>query len=357
MELFFSGRTDSSMETFRTCLLIVMIVVCAGCGNNDPAPHADNQTQREIQTTPVLLENISRDITGMGVVKARQEVELSSEIAGKVTAIRYDIGDDVKAGDVVVELESEDYKILVEKKRAQLEKTRAQLKKSTSDKTKADSLFSEGVLSDTDHDDATLNAAVSDADVQLARAELKAAEKDFRDTRITAPYNGTIALRSIETGHYVTPGQCLLTLVDLSGVTIVINVSERDIPKISHTSRVFVTIDSLSGETFTGSVKTIARKAEDSSRSFPVEVWVDNPERRILPGMIARVTIRSARPEPLLTIPQSAVLSMHGETTVRILLDGEPVTRVVDLGIILDDQVVVRSGLKAGDLIVLPEGM
>ena len=73
--------------------------------------------------------------------------------------------------------------------------------------------------------------------------------------------------------------------------------------------------------------------------------------------MIARVTIRSARPEPLLTIPQSAVSSIHGETTVRILLDDEPVTRVVDLGIILDDRVVVRSGLKAGDLIVLPESM
>jgi len=339
------------------CTSLLLLLLCTACGNNAPAEQADAPAQREIQTAPVLLENINRDIKGMGVVKARQEVELSAEIAGRIIAVRHDIGDDVQAGDVIVELESEDYQILVEKKRAQLKKSQAQLKKSNRDKTKADSLFSDGVLSDTDHDAASLGASVSSADVQLARAELKAAEKDYRDTRIKAPYNGTIALRSVETGHYVTPGQCLLTLIDLSGITIVINVSERDIPKISHDSAVRVSVDSLPGETYTGIVKTIALKAEATSRSFPVEIWVKNPGRRILPGMISRVAIRSARPEPLLTIPQRAVASMHGETTVLIMLDGSPVMRVVDLGTILDERVIVRAGLKAGDLIVLPDTM
>ena len=231
------------------------MLLCAACGNGAPAGQETAPQQREYKTAPVLLEEIHEDITGMGVVSARQEVELSAEISGRIVALRHDIGDDVSAGDVIVELENESRKITVEKKRAQLEKARAQLKKSDRDKTKADSLFSDGILSDTDHDSATLGAAVSSADVQLAEAELKAAEKEYRDTIITAPYNGTIALRSIETGHFVTPGQCLLTLVDLSGVTIVINVSERDIPKISHTSPVSVSIDSLPGETFTGTVQ------------------------------------------------------------------------------------------------------
>ena len=73
--------------------------------------------------------------------------------------------------------------------------------------------------------------------------------------------------------------------------------------------------------------------------------------------MIARVSIRSARPEPLLTIPQSALSSMHGETTVRIMLDGAPVMRVVDLGAMLGDRVIVKAGLASGDLVVLPDTM
>jgi len=343
------------MNAFKNRYWLLILLLCAACGNNAPAKQENTPVERKLQTVPVLLEDISQDIKGMGVVNARQEVELSAEIAGRVVAVRQDIGDDVNAGDVIVELESEDYEITVEKKQAQLKKSQAQLKKSNRDKTKADSLFSDGVLSDTDHDDAMLGATVSSADVQLAQAELRAAEKDYRDTRITAPYNGTIALRSIETGHYVTPGQCLLTLVDLSGVTIVINVSERDIPKISHASPVSVTIDSLPGETFPGTVKTIALRTEQNSRSFPVEIWVENQHRRILPGMIARVNIQSARPEPLLTLPQRAVSSTHGETTVLVMLDGTPVMRVIDLGAILDNRVIIRAGLKAGDLVVLPD--
>ena len=336
---------------------LILLLLCAACGNGAPAGQETAPQQREFKTANVLLEEIYADITGMGVIRARQEVELSAEISGRIVAIRHDIGDDVSAGAVIVELENESRKISVEKKRAQLEKARAQLDKSDRDKNKAAKLFKDGILSDTDHDSATLGAAVSSADVHLAEAELKAAEKEYRDTIITAPYNGTIALRSIEAGHFVTPGQCLLTLVDLSGVTIVINVAERDIPKISHTSPASVSIDSLPGETFTGTVHTIARKADDDSRSFPVEVWVENPHRRILPGMIARVSIRSAQPEQLLTVPQSALSSMHGETTVRVLLDGAPVMRVVDLGAMLGDRVIVRAGLAAGDLIVLPDTM
>jgi multidrug efflux pump subunit AcrA (membrane-fusion protein) len=73
--------------------------------------------------------------------------------------------------------------------------------------------------------------------------------------------------------------------------------------------------------------------------------------------MIARVSIRSAQSEQLLTVPQNALSSMHGETTVRIVLDGAPVMRVVDLGAMHDDRVIVRAGLAAGDLIVLPDTM
>jgi len=345
------------MNAHTRCFTGLLLLLCTACGSADTAQQETAPAQPKLQTTAVLREDITRDIKGIGVVKARQEAELSAEISGRVIAVRRDIGDDVNADEIIVELESEDYQIAVEKKRAQLNKAQAQLKKSTRDKTKADSLFSDGVLSHTDHDSAALGATVSSADVQLARAELKAAEKDYRDTRVTAPYKGTIALRSIETGHYVTPGQSLLTLVDLSGVTIVINVSERDIPKISLNSPVNVTIDSLPAETFIGTVKTIALKTEQNSRSFPVEIQVENPDRRILPGMIARANIRSAKPEPLLTLPQRALSSTHGETTVLVMLDGTPVMRVVDLGEILGDRVIVRAGLEAGDLIVLPDTM
>jgi RND family efflux transporter MFP subunit len=336
---------------------LLLLLLCTACGNGAPAQQETAPAKPELRTAQVLREDIHEHIRGMGVVRARQEVELSAEISGRIAALHRSIGDEVRAGDVIVELESESRLIALEKKKAQFERARAQLDKSDRDKIKADSLFKDGILSDTDHDSASLGASVSSADLQLARAELKAAEKEYRDTKITAPYSGTIALRAVEAGHFVTPGQCLLTLVDLSGVTIVINVAERDIPKIVPASPASVSIDSLPGETFAGTIHTIARKADETSRSFPVEVWVDNSDRRILPGMIARVNVTSARPEPQLTIPNSAVASVHGETIVRVVIDGEPVMRAVDLGAVLGERVIVRSGLEEGQQVVLPDEM
>jgi len=339
----------------RRYIVVPLLVLCAACDNGTTTVQETAPAQPAIKTAPVLREEIYEHISGMGVVHARQEVELSAEISGRIAVLHHGIGDEVRTGDVIVELESESRLIALEKKKAQFERARAQLDKSDRDKIKAEKLFKDGIVSDTDHDSATLGAAVSSADLQLARAELRAAEKEYRDTKITAPYSGTIALRAVEAGHFVTPGQCLLTLVDLSGVTIVINVAERDIAKISHASPASVLIDSLPGETFTGTVKTIARKADDNSRSFPVEVWVDNEHRRILPGMIARVSITSARAEPQLTIPHSAVASVHGETIVRIMIDGAPVMRAVDLGAVQGERVIVRSGLEEGQQVVLPD--
>lgn len=346
-------------QPIRLCgILLALLISSVSCGNNGSASipqTGDTEKKPLFKTAPVASEELFDDITGMGTAHAQLEVDVSPEISGRVVGVHCEIGDEVQAGAVLVELENEARSIMVEKKRAQLKKAYARLKKSDRDKVKADTLFSGGIMSDTEYGTAKLDLNVSSADLELARAELRAAEKDLRDTKISAPYGGSIALRTVEIGQFVTPGQKLLTLVDLEHITIIINVSELDIAKLAKTSPVKVTIDSLPEIPFTGTVKTVGLKAEDSSRSFPVEIAVANPGKRILPGMVARVHIQSAHPRKVMTIPHSAVTSMHGETVVRVLRDGAPHMRVVKLGNLVENRVVVQSGLAPGDRLVLPD--
>jgi RND family efflux transporter MFP subunit len=151
----------------------------------------------------------------------------------------------------------------------------------------------------------------------------------------------------------VTPGQNLLTLVDISQVKIVITVSELDISKLSVGSHVEIVIDSLPGTPFTGTVATVGLKADDATRTYPVEIIVANTGEILLPGMISRVTIATREPQEVIMIPKTAVRSEKGQMVAYVIHQGKVEQRRVYLGQEQGELVIVAKGLEAGDMLVL----
>ena len=191
------------------------------------------------------------------------------------------------------------------------------------------------------------------ADLDLARADVMKAEKELRDTKIVAPFDGTVALEDVEIGKMVTPGQNLLTLVDISQVKIVVTVSELDITKLSVGSHVEIIIDSLPGKPFTGKVATVGLKADDATRTYPVEIIVTNEGEILLPGMVSRVTIATKEPKEVIMIPKAAVRSEKGQMVTYVVHQGKVEQRRVYLGQEQGEQVIVEKGLEAGDILVV----
>jgi len=217
------------------------------------------------------------------------------------------------------------------------------------------SLFKQGVISDSESDDIELGKQIADADLDLARADVMKAEKELRDTKIVAPFDGTVALEDVEIGKMFTPGQNLLTLVDISKVKIVVTVSELDITKLSVGSLVEVVIDSLPGKPFTGTVATVGLKADDATRTYPVEIIVANEEAMLLPGMVSRVTIATKEPKEVIMIPKSATRSVKGQMVIYVMHQGKVEQRRVYLGKEQGEQVIVEKGLKAGEMLVVSD--
>jgi membrane fusion protein (multidrug efflux system) len=160
-------------------------------------------------------------------------------------------------------------------------------------------------------------------------------------------------LEDVEIGKMVTPGQNLLTLVDISQVKIVVTVSELDISKLSVGSHVEIVIDSLPGKPFTGTVATVGLKADDTTRTYPVEIIVANEGSLLLPGMVSRVTIATKEPKEVIMIPKNAVLSEKGQMVTYVMHQGKVEQRRVYLGQEQGEQVIVAKGLKAGDMLVV----
>jgi len=352
-----------SFYTAVICMLSCLLFFSGiGCSDNkaDNSKAAQEQSLTETakskqSTIKVLIKEIPDEVRLVGMLQAYQEVEISSEISGKIKKIHYDVGDKVLQGEVLAETDDEFREISLEIKRSLLKKAEASKAKAQKDSKKSTRLFKEGVISDSDSDNTLLEQQFADAELSLARSEVRAAEKELRDTKIKAPFNGKIALKNIELGKLVTPGQNIFTLVDIQKIKIVVHVSELDIAKIETNNTATIVLESLGGDIFQGRVSTIGLKADASTRSFPVEIIVDNPQEKLLPGMVAAVSILSAKPKKLILIPPNAVHSLNNMKVVYIMKDKKATKRTVQTSGSVNGLLVVEKGLAEGDMLVVSE--
>ncbi len=353
-------KTDGIIRS--TVLLFFLLSVCAGCGNDSTAARKILQDKKPVQeplpsgnrTVAVTLMAVPEQVTGMGTAQAFRRVAVSPEISGKVAALHGDVGMRAEKGDMLIELEREARQITLQKQQALLEKARATHKKLARDKKKAEALFKDGIMSDTEYDGIRLDRQLAEADLELAEANVAAARKDLKDTRIRAPFSGSIARRSTELGDFVTPGKELLTLVDIAAVKIVIHVSELDVPGITPGCSASVRIDSLPGTTFSGTVHSIGLTADDTTRCYPVEIIAQNPGGSILPGMVARVAITATGSKNVLTVPRAAVTRRNGIMTVTVIEGNTTVEREIVMGAVREGMAIISEGLTENDTVVLP---
>lgn len=342
-----------------SCLLFFSNI---GCSDNkaDNSKASQKQSLTETakskqSTIKVLFKEIPDEVRAVGMLQAYHEVEISSEISGKIKKIHCDVGDKVLQGEVLAETDDEFREISLQIKRSLLRKAEASKAKAQKDTKKSIRLFKEGVISDSDSDNTILEEQFADAELSLARSEVRAAEKELRDTKIKAPFNGKIALKNVELGKLVTPGQNIFTLVDIRKVKIIVHVSELDISKIETNNTATIVLESLGGEIFQGRVTTIGLKADDTTRSFPVEIIVDNPQEKLLPGMVAAVSVLSEKPKKLILIPQNAVHSLNNMKVVYIMKDNRATKRTVQTSGSVNGLLVVEKGLAEGDMLIISE--
>jgi len=344
------------------CLFYLTVVggLIIGCGKEEPEKTIDSPENIQAvnhkpsyKITKIGLQSITDEVRAVGTVLAYQEVQISPEISGKISKIHFDVGNSIKESDLLAEIDEESRLISVQKKGALLKRAEAAGKKARKDAQKGGTLFKEGVISDSESDDFLLDRQIAGAELNLARAELMAAEKELRDTKIRAPFDGKIALKNVELGKLVTPGQSIFTLVDIKRVKIIINISELDIAKISVGSPAEVVLDSLSGEIFSGKMETIGLKADDSTRTFPLEIVALNEQEKLLPGMVARVTVKSKAPKKGIIIPRAAVRTVKGIRIAYVMNSGQVEQRKIYLGAEMGEEVVVEKGLAEGDQLIV----
>ncbi len=326
-----------------------------------------------VAVTRVSLGQATNVLELPGTVQAFSQTPIFARTNGYITKRFVDIGDHVKAGQLLAIIEDPQTEQALRQARAtvlqlkaQLAQAQANAKLSTLNNVRNQQLQQEGVISQASADtftaqaganDATVNAAI--ANIAAGEANVKSLEEQASFSRVTAPFSGVILSRGIDTGSLITSGSAnsvtqLFTIGQSGTVRVFINVPQANAPDVLGTQTAKVSFRELPGQTFSGKVTRSSSSIDIASRTMLTEIDLPNPTNAILPGMFATVSFNTRDAKPPVLIPANALL-VRTAGPQTFVVDSNNVThlRSLTLGRDFGSFTEVISGLKPGDTVVL----
>lgn len=343
-------------------------------------PAAESSSRSGVVAIPVEVSRVEQGAIELrrefgGTLEPSQEFIVSARVGGRITRILVDLADSVENGQVVAELDSEEFRQAVAQADANLAVTRAGLVQAESARTVSErtnarirELNERGLASQAERDTAEAELLARRAGVEVARAEITRAEAALEAARIRLRYTTVavawdgederrvVAQRSVDVGDTVAANASLLSVVDLDPLTAVVYVTERDYALLRPGQRATITTDAFPSESFPCVVRRIAPVFRSSSRQARIELEVPNSDHSLRPGMYLRVTVVLGRAENASIVSREALTSVDGRTGVFVVSDaGTTVTfREVRVGIENADRVqIIADGVEGVRVVTL----
>jgi membrane fusion protein (multidrug efflux system) len=316
-------------------------------GRNQAAMAAMGFPPVTVSTTRATAESWTPTIAAVGSLRASQGVDVTAQVAGLITGIRFESGSQAEAGELLVEQYAAD-------EQAQLDGLVAECKLAEINLARTRELIRDKLVSAFELD-------VRETDLQRARA----AEDDLRlkitQKSIRAPFAGQLGIRQVDVGQYLEPGDAIVRLEARDQMVVDFPVPQQQFSNLHVTQPVSVHVDAWPRQTFGGTISAIEPQVERDTRNIRVRAVIGNPEGKLLPGMFARIDIDLPARHNVITVPQAAVTrSPYGDAIFVVGEHTDDAGRqelrvtntIVVTGATRGDQVAITSGLEAGATIV-----
>jgi membrane fusion protein (multidrug efflux system) len=303
---------------------VVLVAGTFGLCVSSPEPERVAAAGADATAVPVAAMTVApqalvRSSQFSGVVEAKRRVELLSETSGRVLGRGAEELDRVEADHLLVEVDPLLAEVAVERAAAALARAESQLALARDERRRWESLATSDVASASRRDQAVSSERVATANQREASANLAQARDELSKKTIRAPFGGVLQAFPVEVGGTLRPGDRVAELLDLSSARILLGVSDREVVGMRAGAGVSVELEAWPGEPFEGVVTRVASAADTASLKFPVEIELANEEQRILPGMVARVTLTLSDERPLRVVPRDAVVESFGVRFVFVL--------------------------------------
>lgn len=337
------------MKRTLLSLLICALVIGIGASLVAVALALRNSRSQAVEKPPEKIPNVKVQILKTatledslmltGTVEPWEDLTLSAEIPGKIEWQGADEGDTVKAGQGLFKIDTSTVQAAVDQATAQ--------HKLTIQEYERQERLSKGGMSTPQARDRAL------ADRDVAAANVRAAEVRLAKSAVKSPIDAVVDRIRKKKDEFVDNGTPLVRLVQIHKVKVVVGIPERDVTFFAVGNPVNVAFDALPGKAVTGRIHRIGTTAEMATHTFTTEIELDNRERDLKPGMVARASlVRKAFPEAI-AVPVFSVISLENQRFVFVEDGGIARVRPVEVGILRGSFVQVTGGLSAGERLIV----
>jgi HlyD family secretion protein len=301
-----------------------------------------------------------------GSLKPKEQVDITPKVTGRVEKIHFHVGDLVKAGTLVAEIEDDELQQQVNRATASLGVARASLSQREAERDnaraeleRARTLFDDRLLSKQDYDALKTSSAVINAQVDLAQAQKEQAEAELRELRIRleqssiySPLTAYVSRRYVDEGAVVTVSTPILQLVNIATMVTHGNVPERSIGKLRVGNEAIVMVDAIPEHPFNGRVSRISPVLDAATRSALIEIDIPNPRSELKAEMFARIRLDLGTQREATLIPREGLVYRGQQPGVYVVDGDRPVFRPIETGLTRAEDVEVLANLEPGTTIV-----
>jgi len=320
--------------------LTALGLALAGCGKGEAkmAEKKDETPAIPVETATVATGSVSAVYSGTASLESEEQATVVAKVGGVVTRIVVEEGTRVRAGQVLAKIEDARYKL-------ELDRARANLAKLEQEYSRNLQLHEKGLVSADAYERVKF-------DLDALKAQYDLAKLEYEYTEIRAPIDGVVSERMIKAGNMVTLNQPTFVVTDFEQLLANLFVPERELNKLRANQKATVTADALPDRKFEAMIDRISPTVDPKTGTFKVTVAVNDPSRRLKPGMFGRIDVVYDVRQNTLLVPRSAVLQEDAESTVFVVKDGVATRRPVTVGYANNGSVEVVQGVTAGEQVV-----
>lgn len=316
---------------FKTLSFAVVSLALIACGGNQ------EQEETVAEKVKVNVKSVfAREIDLLGNFTATVEANATNNISPKsstrIDKVLVEVGDNVRKGEILAKMDQ-----------VNLVQAQLQMKNDSIEFLRANELYEIGGTSKSEWDAKKLKYNISKSNY----------DNLVENTLLISPIDGIVTARNYDSGDIYSMGQPLYVVEQIKPVKLKVNVSEGLYTKVKKGMLVEVRLDVYPNEVFNGKINLVYPSIDPATRTFPIEVLIDNADQRVRPGMFSRVTVAYGKANHVI-VPDVAIVKQtgSGDRYVYIVKNGKVEFKKVELGRRIDSEFEIVSGLESGDLVI-----